>query len=83
MVFVNINNVVQEINNNTENINLVYAFNSTGKTRISVEFKKYYQKDDDGQHAGVYYNSYSEDLFLWKEDDMDGVRLSIQESSLK
>ena len=77
----NINNVVQEINNNTENINLVYAFNSTGKTRISVEFKNIIKKDD-GQHAGVYYNSYSEDLFLWKEDDMDGVRLSIQESSL-
>lgn len=46
-----------------ENIILIYAFNGTGKTRLSVEYKNFTKRNNDDNHAGVYYNAYSEDLF--------------------
>jgi hypothetical protein len=67
-----------------EQIVLIYAFNATGKTRLSVAFKDA-TKDDKGIHAGVYYNAYSEDLFAWDNDSDNGeinVRLDIRKSSL-
>lgn len=67
-----------------ENIVLIYAFNATGKTRLSVEYKNE-TKDEEGQHAGVYYNALSEDLFIWQnESDVSEVRthLELRKSSL-
>lgn len=52
----------------TERITLIYAFNATGKTRLSVAYKNA-TKRKDGSHTGVYYNAYSEDLFIWDNDD--------------
>ena len=63
---------------------LVYAFNATGKTRLSVAFKDS-TKTEDGEHTGVYYNAYGEDLFAWEnEDDEEGTEfeLTIRTSSL-
>jgi hypothetical protein len=37
----------------------------TGKTRISVEFKN---QTKNLNHTGVYYNAFSEDLFVWDND---------------
>ncbi|CDM43631.1 AAA family ATPase [Pseudomonas aeruginosa] len=65
-------------------IMLAYAFNATGKTQLSVAYKNA-TKQEDGNHTGVYYNAYSEDLFVWDNDEPnDGanVRLSILPSSL-
>ena len=67
-----------------ERIVLIYAFNATGKTRLSVAFKDA-TKDENGKHAGVYYNAYSEDLFVWDNDSENGevnVQLDIRKSSL-
>lgn len=67
-----------------EPIVLIYAFNATGKTRLSVAYKNA-TKDDDGNHAGVYFNAYSEDLFVWDNDpenDEASVQLEIRKSSL-
>lgn len=67
-----------------EKIALVYAFNATGKTRLSVAYKDA-TKREDGSHSGVYYNAYSEDLFVWHNDpENDGtpVRLDIRMCSL-
>lgn len=67
-----------------EKIVLLYAFNATGKTRLSVAYKDA-TKGTDGAHAGVYYNAYSEDLFVWQNDpENDGtpVRLDIRKCSL-
>lgn len=67
-----------------EKIVLVYAFNATGKTRLSVAYKDA-TKGEDGAHAGVYYNAYSEDLFVWQNDpENDGapIRLDIRKCSL-
>ncbi len=63
---------------------LAYAFNTTGKTQLSVAYKNA-TKTADGDHTGVYYNAYSEDLFVWDNDDEnDGnnVRLLVRSSSL-
>jgi hypothetical protein len=67
-----------------EKVVLAYAFNSTGKTRLCVAYKDA-TKESDGTHTGVYYNAYSEDLFVWENDENnDGVdkRLTIRLSSL-
>lgn len=73
------NNIAQEIKNAKENIILIYAFNATGKTRLSVAYKDHTKKLNKGHHAGVYYNAFSEDLFRW---DNDNVKLNILQSSL-
>ena len=67
-----------------ENIVLIYAFNATGKTRLSVEYKDA-TKNHEGEHEGVYYNALSEDLFIWQnESDVTEARthLELRESSL-
>lgn len=67
-----------------EKIVLVYAFNATGKTRLSVAYKDK-TKDGEGAHSGVYYNAYSEDLFVWQNDhENDGmaIQLDIRKCSL-
>lgn len=48
------------------NIILIYAFNGTGKTRLSMKYKDITKVED--KHTGVYYNAYSEDLFQWNND---------------
>jgi energy-coupling factor transporter ATP-binding protein EcfA2 len=67
-----------------EKIILIFGFNAIGKTQLSVALKNA-TKAEDGTHAGVYYNAYSEDLFFWNNDeDNNGadVRLSVVPSSL-
>lgn len=76
--------IAKELADAKEPIVLIYAFNATGKTRLSVAYKNA-TKDDDGNHAGVYYNAYSEDLFVWDNDpenDETDVQLDIRKSSL-
>ena len=52
-----------------ENIVLIYAFNGVGKTRLSIEYKQQTKEANGNEHAGVYYNAYSEDLFQWDNDE--------------
>ncbi|ACB74374.1 AAA family ATPase [Opitutus terrae] len=70
--------IAKKVRDAKEKIVLIYAFNATGKTRLSLAYKDA-TKAKDGRHAGVYYNAFSEDLFVW---DNDGVLLDIRESSL-
>ncbi len=77
--------VAQEIKNAKETIVLIYAFNATGKTLLSVAYKDITKKANGNKHAGVYYNAFSEDLFVWdndEENDNKNVNLTIQKSSL-
>ena len=76
--------IAKELAGAKERITLIYAFNATGKTRLSVAYKDA-TKDGNGAHAGVYYNAYSEDLFVWdndEENDGANVRLTVLPSSL-
>jgi len=76
--------IAQEIKDANESIFLIYAFNGTGKTQLSVAYKDITKIDDD-THTGVYYNAYSEDLFVWDNDeehDNADIKLTIVPSSL-
>lgn len=80
-----IEDVAQQLVAGNKKITLIFAFNGTGKTRLSVAFKDATKAKNGGNHAGVYYNAYSEDLFYWDNDDEnDGtdIRLCIRKSSL-
>lgn len=45
---------------------LVYAYNGTGKTRLSTEFKNLGKTGD--ARDTLYFNAYTEDLFYWDND---------------
>lgn len=77
--------IAKQLFENQENIILIYAFNSTGKTRLSVAYKNFTKSENDGNHIGVYYNAFSEDLFVWDNDEInynENIRLNILFSSL-
>lgn len=77
--------IAQELKATKENIILIYAFNATGKTRLSVEYKNITKNPDSGDHSGVYYNAFSEDLFVWDNDNPNGeqnIKLDIKFSNL-
>jgi wobble nucleotide-excising tRNase len=79
-----INEIAKELKASKQPIMLIYAFNSTGKTKLSVEYKNI-TKNERGEHTGVYYNAYSEDLFRWDNDEdneNENMRLEILQSSL-
>ncbi len=52
---------------NFSNCALVFAYNGTGKTRLSYDFAHYGRKEETPQHT-LYYNAYTEDLFTWDND---------------
>ncbi|GMO36627.1 anticodon nuclease [Bradyrhizobium ottawaense] len=62
---------------------LLYAYNRTGKTRLSMEFKDQGKKKGGGAPDTLYFNAYTEDLFIW-HNDLDGDtdrHLTINEKS--
>ncbi len=76
--------IAEALKAGAEKVVLAYAFNTTGKTRLCVAYKDA-TKEEDGTHTGVYYNAYSEDLFVWdndEENDGQDKRLTIRPSSL-
>lgn len=75
--------VAQQIKEANENIFLIYAFNGTGKTQLSVAYKDICKDGD--EHTGVYYNAYSEDLFQWdndEENDNKDIKLNVVPSTI-
>lgn len=56
----------------TKNYYLLFAYNGTGKTRLSVEFKNLGKKKIRGieeiTRDTLYYNAFTEDLFTWNND---------------
>lgn len=58
-------------------VQLIYAFNGTGKTRLSREFKQLISPKAEGEDAQsselaakkiLYYSAFTEDLFYWDND---------------
>lgn len=45
---------------------LIFAYNGTGKTRLSMAFKDLGKHDD--QRDTLYFNAFTEDLFTWDND---------------
>lgn len=52
---------------------LLYAYNGTGKTRLSMEFKDAGKRRNGGRPDTLYFNAYTEDLFYW-DNDLEGDR---------
>jgi hypothetical protein len=47
---------------------LLYAYNGTGKTRLSMEFKEAGKRKNGGTPDTLYFNAFTEDLFSWDND---------------
>jgi hypothetical protein len=62
-----------DLNNPTKPTHLVllYAYNRTGKTRLSMEFKDAGKRKNKGNADTLYFNAYTEDLFTW-DNDLEG-----------
>lgn len=83
--------IAQRLKNANKKVQLIYAFNGTGKTRLSREFKQLVApKNGDevdqaelSRNKFLYYNAFTEDLFYWDNDlDLDAEpRLKIQPNS--
>ncbi len=77
--------IARQLYENQENIILMYAFNSIGKTRLSVAYKDFTKSEKEGEHAGIYYNAFSEDLFVWENDEdnnNENITLKVHYSGL-
>ena len=81
-----LNNVVTRLRDDLSQelgskIVLLYAFNRTGKTRLSMAFKDKAKKR--GNADTLYFNAFTEDLFVWNNDlEHDQIRyLKINEHS--
>ncbi len=79
-----IEDIAKDLRDDDTAIQLLFAFNSVGKTRLSVAYKNA-TRNEDGKRTGIDYNAYSEDLFLWDNDienDEANVRLNVLYSNL-
>jgi wobble nucleotide-excising tRNase len=61
----------------TKRFVLLYAYNGTGKTRLSTAFKDLGKNaNDEDQRDTLYFNAFTEDLFTWDNDlDYDAERV--------
>jgi wobble nucleotide-excising tRNase len=73
--------IAEDLQKSPKKVQLVYAFNGTGKTRLSREFKKLIAPKADDSDEGLeveqpgmsrnkilYYSAFTEDLFYWDND---------------
>lgn len=68
--------IAQQLNSTDKKVQLIYAFNGTGKTRLSRAFKHEIDPKQDGDDASselvdkriIYYSAFTEDLFYWDND---------------
>jgi hypothetical protein len=47
---------------------LIFAYNSVGKTRLSMAFKDECKRKNNGNPETLYFNAFTEDLFTWDND---------------
>lgn len=68
--------IAVELRDNGKKVQLIYAFNGSGKTRLSREFKNLVAAERADEGCGgdssrskiLYYNAFTEDLFYWDND---------------
>lgn len=87
-----LNEIAKQLRDSGKKVNLIYAFNGSGKTRLSNEFKKLIASKSKDDHEKtltrrkiLYFNALTEDLFYWDNDlfnDNDPkYKLKIQSNS--
>lgn len=57
-----------DLNSGNQDFVLLYAYNGTGKTRLSMEFKDAGKRQNKGKPDTLYFNAFTEDLFSWDND---------------
>ncbi|MBR0333701.1 MAG: AAA family ATPase, partial [Bacteroidales bacterium] len=73
--------IAQMLKDTDKKVQLIYAFNGVGKTRLSREFKELVAPKTEGEAEEekpikvLYYNAFTEDLFYW---DNENKKLIIQ-----
>ena len=67
--------IAQKLKDANKKVQLIYAFNGSGKTRLSREFKELIVPQIDTEEDGaddepqfLYYSAFTEDLFYWDND---------------
>ena len=67
--------IAQTLKDTDKKVQLIYAFNGVGKTRLSREFKELVAPKTGSEEAEeekplkvLYYNAFTEDLFYWDND---------------
>lgn len=81
--------IAEQLKNSQKKVQLIYAFNGTGKTRLSKEFKGLISPKNDDEESEetrtkiLYYNAFTEDLFSWDNDleNDSELKLKIQPNS--
>lgn len=68
-----LDSIAQKIYDCDKKVQLIYAFNGVGKTRLSRAFKELVsaeneQEDGEKKLNVIYYNAFTEDLFYWDND---------------
>jgi hypothetical protein len=57
-----------DLNGGGQEFVLLYAYNGTGKTRLSMAFKDEGKRKNKSQPDTLYFNAFTEDLFSWDND---------------
>ncbi len=72
--------IAEQLQASDKKVQLIYAFNGSGKTRLSREFKELVSPkaaetdgDEDRKSKILYYNAFTEDLFYWDNDLNDDI----------
>ncbi|WP_278650591.1 AAA family ATPase [Rodentibacter pneumotropicus] len=82
--------IAEQLRDSEKKVNLIYAFNGNGKTRLSKAFKKLIspKNNDDNEETLtrkkiLYFNAFTEDLFYWDNDLINDSepKLKIQPNS--
>lgn len=85
--------IAQNLKDSNKKVQLIYAFNGSGKTRLSRAFKELVtppSTDDEvvddvepSRNKILYYNAFTEDLFYWDNESLSGAKpkLKIQPNS--
>ena len=69
--------IAEQLRDADKKVQLIYAFNGSGKTRLSQEFKELIapkaedEETEDRKTKVLYYNAFTEDLFYW-DNDLEG-----------
>lgn len=57
-----------DLNGGGQDFVLLYAYNGTGKTRLTMAFKDEGKRKNKGKPDTLYFNAFTEDLFRWDND---------------
>ena len=82
--------IAQQLRDANKKVQLIYAFNGSGKTRLSRKFKELIAPQIDTEEGGaddepelarnkfLYYSAFTEDLFYWDNDLEAGAELKLK-----